>query len=80
MTIHLKIIDKLKLTKEHLINGIFLNDIINHISLSEGENLVLDSGDVIIMSNKFLLHKRGECSIDLINEKSREINSIRFYL
>ena len=80
MKIHIKYVDTSKLKKEHYIENISLVELINQISLNLATDIVLDKGDILILSNKFLLHKRGECSIDLIDNKSRELNSMRFFI
>lgn len=80
MKIHIKMIDISKLTDEHFINGVPLNELINQLALCNSFDFVLDKGDVVIFSNKFVIHKRGECSIDLINKKSRKLNSMRFFI
>lgn len=80
MKIHIKYVDTSKLKKEHYIDNISLVELINQISLNLATDIVLDKGDVLILSNRFILHKRGECSIDLINNKCREMNSMRFFI
>lgn len=80
MKIHIKYIDTSKLKKEHYIDNISLVELINQISLNLAIDIVLDKGDILILSNRFILHKRGECSIDIINNKSRELNSMRFFV
>ncbi len=80
MKIHIKYVDTSKLKKEHYIENISLVELINQISLNLATDIVLDKGDILIISNKFLLHKRGECSINLIENKSRELNSMRFFI
>lgn len=80
MKIHIKYVDTSKLGKEHYIENISLVELINQISLNLATDIVLNKGDILILSNRFLLHKRGECSLDLINNKSRELNSMRFFI
>lgn len=80
MKIHIKYVDTSQLKKEHYIGNVSLVELINQISLSLSVDIVLNKGDILILSNRFLLHKRGECSIDLINNKSRELNSMRFFI
>jgi hypothetical protein len=86
MRIHLSLVDASLLKVEHYINGIPITVIIENIALNKSTDFVLDQGDVLILSNKYLLHKRGECSINIqssINNNnfcmSRKMNSIRFY-
>lgn len=87
MKIHLSLVDVSLLRAEHYINDIPITLIIAHIALDCSDDFVLNQGDVLILSNKYLLHKRGECSIGLqssANEenqlyKSRQMNSMRFY-
>ncbi|SKB31042.1 hypothetical protein [Malaciobacter marinus] len=80
MKLHLKLVDSQKLGAEHYIDGIPISELINQIALSISKDFVLNKGDIAIFSNRYLLHKRGECSIDLINRKSRELNSMRFFI
>ncbi len=80
MKIHIKYVDTSQLNKEHYVGKISLSELINQISLNLSTDIVLNKGDVLILSNRFILHKRGECSIDLINHKSRELNSMRFFI
>ncbi len=80
MKIHTKMIDIKKLTKEHFIKNVPLSELINQLALYLSIDFVLDEGDVVIFSNKYVIHKRGECSIDLLNQKSRKLNSIRFFI
>mgnify|MGYP000456260636 CR=1 FL=1 len=85
MRIHLSLVDSSLLKSEHYIDGISIVVIIGHIALNKSTDFVLDQGDVLIISNKYLLHKRGECSVNIqsgINNNnfmSREMNSMRFY-
>lgn len=87
MKIHLSLVDVSLLRAEHYINDIPITLIIAHIALERSNDFVLNQGDVLILSNKYLLHKRGECSISFKSSaieknqlyKSRQINSMRFY-
>lgn len=80
MKIHTKMIDITKLKKIHFVDKIPLNELINQLSLHLSSDFVLNKGDIAIFSNKYSIHKRGECSIDLINNKSRKLNSMRFFI
>jgi hypothetical protein len=86
MKVHLSLVDESLLQPEHYINNIPITRILSQIALNYSEDFVLDKGDVLIMSNKYVLHKRGESSIKIkssLNDKSdfyssREMNSMRF--
>lgn len=86
MKIHLSLVDESLLQPEHYINNIPITTILSQIALNYSHDFVLDKGDVLIMSNKYVLHKRGECSIKIkssLNDKngfysSRKMNSMRF--
>lgn len=87
MKIHLSLVDVSLLRSEHYINDIPITLIIAHIALDCSDDFVLNQGDVLILSNQYLLHKRGECSIGFQSSankenqiyKSRQMNSMRFY-
>lgn len=87
MKIHLSLVDVSLLRAEHYINDIPITLLISHIALDCSDSFVLNQGDVLILSNKYLLHKRGECSISFqpsmdkknLFYKRRQMNSMRFY-
>jgi len=76
MKIHLRYIDRTKLNKDI----IYLINLVEQVAMNLSKSITLNKGDVLLFSNKTLLHKRGECSIDLLNNQSRELNSIRFFI
>jgi len=79
---HLLTVDLSKLKKEHFLEDVSIVELLNQLSLSLSIDFVLDEGDIVIISNKYALHKRGETSLDITNinnYKSRKINSIRFF-
>lgn len=86
MKIHLALVDESLLKAVHYINNIPITTILRQIALSYSHDFVLDKGDVLIISNKYVLHKRGECSINIkhnLNSKhvfysGRTMNSMRF--
>lgn len=87
MKIHLSLVDESLLQSEHhYINNIPITTVLSQIALNYSYDFALDKGDVLIMSNRYILHKRGECSIEIkssINDggsfySSREMNSMRF--
>ena len=69
-------------------NNIVLNDdlkiveLINNLSLSICEDIVLNSGDLLLIDNHTTLHRRSECSVRYDFEKrifeGRKMNSARF--
>jgi len=80
--IHLSTIDLSKLKKEHFFENVSIVELINQLGLNLSIDFVLDQGDIVIFSNKYAMHKRGEASLDIesINKyKSRKMNSIRFF-
>lgn len=80
--IHFSYIDLAKLTKEHFIADISIVELLNQVALNLSTDFVLDEGDVVIFSNRYALHKRGECSLNIQsidNYESRKLNSIRFF-
>lgn len=79
---HISMVDLSKLKDEHFIDNVSVVELLNQLSLNLSKDFVLDQGDIVIFSNKYALHKRGEASLDMqsINEyKSRKMNSIRFF-
>ena len=80
--IHLSTIDLSKLKKEHFFEDVSIVELINQLGLNLSIDFVLDQGDIVIFSNKYAMHKRGEASLDIENinnYKSRKMNSIRFF-
>ncbi len=82
--LHLSIIDLKKLQQDkHYFQKISIVELINQLALNLSKDFVLDEGDVVIFSNRYVLHKRGEVSLDfksLDHYNSREINSMRFFI
>lgn len=83
--------DDLKSIKYHqkfASNNIVLNDdlkiveLINNLSLSICEDIVLNSGDLLLIDNHTTLHRRSECSVRYDFGKrifeGRKMNSARF--
>lgn len=83
--------DDLKSIKYHqkfassniILNGdINIVELINNFSLSICEDIVLNSGDLLIIDNHTTLHRRSECSVKYDFEKrvfeGRKMNSARF--
>ena len=80
--LHLSTVDLSKLQDKHFIKNISIVELLNQLALNLSKDFVLDQGDIVIFSNKYALHKRGEASLDIesINKyKSRKMNSIRFF-
>jgi hypothetical protein len=80
--IHLSTIDLSKLKKEHFFENVSIIELLNQLGLNLSIDFVLDQGDIVIFSNKYAMHKRGEASLDIKNinnYKSRKMNSIRFF-
>lgn len=70
------------LNESHTINGEYIHNIIETIALNVSEDFVLEKGDIVIASNKFCLHRRGECSLNFDKNKysGRRIRTIRFWV
>lgn len=79
MKCHLSFLDKQKCF--HLIHSIPLHALLENLCMQYATNLVLNTGDILVISNKYALHKRTECSVHFDETgkiKSREMISIRF--
>lgn len=82
MKLHLAMIDLSKLRDEHFINEVSIVELLTQLSLDLSKDFVLDKGDIVIFSNKYTLHRRGEVSLNMKNidsYTSRKMNSIRFF-
>lgn len=81
--IHFVYIDLTKLTKEHFIENVSIVELINQVALNLSTDFVLDEGDIVIFSNKYAIHKRGESSLNIHsidNYESRRLRSLRFFI
>lgn len=69
------------LNESHKINGEYIHKIIEAVALNVSKDFVLEKGDIVIASNKFCFHRRGECSLDFEKNKyyGRKIRTIRFW-
>jgi len=80
--IHLSTVDVSKLKKEHFFENVSIVELLNQLGLNLSIDFVLDQGDIVIFSNKYAMHKRGEVSLNITSlnsYKSRKMNSIRFF-
>lgn len=70
------------LMSESLIQSIPFKNIIETVCSDIAQDIVLDSGDLLIVSNHIALHRRSECSLSFSSDgktfKSREMVTIRF--
>lgn len=80
--IHPKYIAEDLLEEKHYINGVTIPNFISEIAKWLSYDFVLNSSDVIMVSNKLFLHRRGEASVDFSNgftaPAGRIINTFRF--
>lgn len=64
--------------------GISVTAMLHALMMDVADDICLDRGDLLILSNHHALHRRGECSIELESMtgkwRSREMASIRFNL
>lgn len=82
------ILGSIKYHQKFAVNNITMDgdikviELINNISLSVCVDLVLNSGDLLIIDNYKTLHRRSECSVKYNAEKKkfegRKMNSVRF--
>lgn len=82
--VHPKYIAKDLLQEIHYINGITVTDFISEVAKYLSYDFALNSSDIVIVSNKLFLHRRGEASVDFsngfTNPTGRKINTFRFSL
>lgn len=80
---HPKYVDENELKSEHFFKGIPIHNLISDVAHSIADDFVLNSKDVLIVSNKFCLHRRGESTVvfdkELSNWRGRKLNTLRFF-
>lgn len=81
--LHPKYVVENMLSSEHYIDGIAIHKLISDVSQSIAADFALNSGDVLIVSNKFCLHRRGEATVKfgeaLSRWNGRKVNTLRFF-
>jgi len=82
--IHPNYIDESSLEAHHYIGDVAIHHLISNIAQSISFDFVLDSGDILIVSNKLCLHRRNEATVvfqdSLSQWKGRKLNTLRFFL
>lgn len=81
--LHLFFVAEDLFSEYHYVDGKPINRLINAMATEISKDVVLNKGDIMILSNKTFLHKRGECSIKFSDSfdsyESRATRTIRFY-
>jgi hypothetical protein len=81
--LHPKYVEENLLEKQHYIDGIPIHHLISDIVQSIADDFVLNASDVLIVSNKFCLHRRGESTVvfdkTFTQWKGRILNTLRFF-
>ncbi len=80
---HPGLVDYTKLNESHFVDGNCITEIIEAVALEVCNDICLDRGDLLVVSNKSMLHRRGECTVRFHHSirkwDGRRINTIRFY-
>ncbi|MFZ4503761.1 MAG: TauD/TfdA family dioxygenase [Methylovulum sp.] len=81
--IHPNYIDENSLEPKHYIDGVAVHHLISNVAQSISHDFVLNSGDILIVSNKSCLHRRNEATVifeeSLSQWKGRKLNTLRFF-
>lgn len=81
--LHPKYVEEHFLEHQHYIDGIPIHHLISDVAQSIADDFVLNAGDILIVSNKFCLHRRGEATVifdkTLSQWKGRVLNTLRFF-
>lgn len=81
--LHPKYVDEKALESKHYIENIPIHKLISDIAQSIADDFVLNRGDILIVSNKFCLHRRGEATVifreTLSKWEGRKVNTLRFF-
>lgn len=70
------------LDESHFFGGVPVHSLVSIFAQDVAEDFVLNSGDVLVVSNKYCLHRRGEATIKFNGGVSdwcgRKLNTLRF--
>lgn len=81
--IHPNYIDESSFEPKHYFDGVAIHHLISDVAQSISHDFVLNSGDILIVSNKYCLHRRSEASVifgkNLSQWKGRKLNTLRFF-
>lgn len=81
--IHPNYIDESSFEAHHYIGEVAIHDLISNVAQSISFDFVLNSGDILIVSNKYCLHRRSEATVIFKNSlsqwKGRKLNTLRFF-
>ena len=67
------------LDERYFYKGVKIIDVIEELALSICDEIVLATGQTLIFSNKYSLHRRGRCSVDFKNTNNNmNINTFRY--
>lgn len=81
--LHPKYVAEDALESRHYVGNVAIHHLISDVAQSIADDFVLDSDDILVVSNKFCLHRRGEATVtfekDLSQWKGRKVNTLRFF-